>query len=714
LAKQDKDKKKRRKLEKKAKDKKQQFENPFAGKPVQDDRLPDFEISGSFTSKGYNVKDVKFDFTEGKGDNISIAYGRGSRRANMTRSTLEKSRATLIGMAPQENKLGQEVQGFNFANVNYTNAVQNNKDLQEAKRFYGVGSVGVDKRTQFKNNQKKVQAILDARVTVASLPDALKGGAVEDAIKNKPYEQTEQQKINQANTNARLKQASRNKVKNALASIGTDPTIGYANEIQSKLGRAPIKVVVTRRRRGRWNTSLSADPKSIIEDYHSKTALINWAKEVNPEHAQIDPERTVSVVDVASSKQVPIYWTHNSRRRITGYRTVNTSTYKDVLATTRPEGEKMDLLYGKIIKKSQEKKKKFSTYYETNPKLEDYNYYGITDDEFGQMDNYKSALVTNIRSTDDARYALKNKIVGDFRIDATTTMDDNAPKQKYLQYQKTGQDSFITPTVTRLQSEISTIDKDVATQQHIIDAEKQKISKNLQLLDPTYMVDTLTADAEGKSKASPTLLRCRPYHLCAETNTSRRNQAKATRAEGKALFKTVEKIKKANIEAKIENLDEFKKHEWAGTQVSSIKESQQKIANVENKIATIREDAGGYRANENQNIENAVEFIEGKTRRFEVNGSKIARRDNFGRIKILDKEAYAKYIKNTPSEYLKQPDKLDTTVIPELEEENKEKTEKYNEIEKEYYRKERAKAQFGTTRPKGRVGVSRGGRRRRR
>ena len=35
-------------------------------------------------------------------------------------------------------------------------------------------------------------------------------------------------------------------------------------------------------------------------------------------------------------------------------------------------------------------------------------------------------------------------------------------------------------------------------------------------------------------------------------------------------------------------------------------------------------------------------------------------------------------------------------------------------MEKEYYRKERAKAQFGTTKPKGRVGVSRGGRRRRR
>ena len=574
MAKQDKDKKKRRK----AKDKKQQFDNPFAGKPVQDDRLPDFEISGNFTSKGYTVKDVRFDLTEGIGDNVNIAYGKGSRRVNMTRNTLEKSRATLIGMAPQENKLGQIVQGFNYANPNYTNAIQNNKDLQEAKRYYGIGSVGVDKRTQFENNQKKVQAILDARVAVASLPDSMRGEAVEEAIKNKPYEQTEQEKINQANTNARLKQASRNKVKNALANIGRDPTIGYANEIQSKLGRAPVSVVVTRRRRGRWSTSLSADPKSIINDYHSKTALINWAKEVDPEHAQIDPERMVTVVDKRSSKQVPTYWTHNNRRRRTGYRTVDTSTYKDVLATSRPEGEKMDLLYGKIIKKSQEKKKKYSTYYNTNPELEDYNYYGITDDEFGQMDEYKSALVTNIRSTDDARYALKNKIVGDFRIDATTTMDDNAPKQKYIQYQKTGQDDFITPTVKKLQSQITT-------------------------------------------------------------------QSTST---------------------------------------------------------------------EQQNLQNAIAFVEGKTRRFEVDGVKVARRDNFGRIKILDGATYAKYVKNTPSEYLKQPDKLDTTVIPELEEENKETTEKYNEIEKEYYRKERAKAQFGTTKPKGRVGVSRGGRRRRR
>jgi len=216
------------------------------------------------------------------------------------------------------------------------------------------------------------------------------------------------------------------------------------------------------------------------------------------------------------------------------------------------------------------------------------------------------------------------------------------------------------------------------------------------------MVNTLTPIAESKSKARATgLRRCRPYHLCADANKKKYDSANAQRADGKALFETVEKIKDANIEAKIENLDEFAKHGWAGTQVSNIKSSQQRIIEVEKNISTIRADVGGYRANENQNLQNAIAFVEGKTRKFEIDGVKVARRDNFGRIKILDKEAYTKYIKNTPSEYLKQPDKLDTTVIPELEEKNKETTEKYNEMEKEYYRKERAKAQFaGTTLPK--------------
>lgn len=711
MAKQDQDKKKKRKLEKRAKRKKGIFENPLAGKPVQDPNLPDFNVEGSFNQKGYNVRGYGFKIESENLNNLEVSYGGGKRTAFINKKTLEKGGATLIGMAPQENRQGQRVQGFNYANLNYVNAVQNNKDLQEAKRYYGVGSVGVDKRTQFANNQKKVDAILKTREIISYLPERLKTDKVITAIKDKS---TEQEKRNQTAINSRLKQKSLNKVARAQDNMTRDPYIVYANKIQSELGRSPIKLIVTRRRRGRWSTSLSADPNTIIDDYHKKSALIEYAKEVDPDHAKIDPERMVTVVDTETARRVPTYWTHNNRRRRTGYRTEYDRTYKDVKATSRPKGEQMDLLYGKIIDKSQEKKKKYENYYETDPNVEVYNYYSITDEDFNKLDEYKTSLVTNIRETEDAKYDLQNRIIGTFAVDATTPLDDNAPKQKYIQYQKTGQDNFITPTVTRLQSEISTIDKDVVTQQQIIDAEKQNIDKNLQLLDPTLMVDTLTPIAESKSNAKAKFSRCRPAWLCADNNALSQARAQTTREEGKALFETVEEIKKADLAPTIDNLDEFAKYEWANTQVESIKKSQQKITNLENKIATIREDAGGYRANENQNITNAIAFIEGKTRRFEVDGVKIARRDNFGRIKILDEEAYAKYIKNTPSEYLRQPDQLDKTVIPELEEDNKETTEKYNEVEKEYYRKERMRAQFGTTRPKGKVRGSRGGRRRRR
>jgi hypothetical protein len=323
---------------------------------------------------------------------------------------------------------------------------------------------------------------------------------------------------------------------------------------------------------------LSADPNTIIDDYHKKTALIEYAKEVDPDHAKIDPERMVTVVDTETARSVPTYWTHNNRRRITGYRTEYDRTYKDVKATSRPKGEQMDLLYGKIINKSQEKKKKYENYYNTDPDVEVYNYYSITDEDFNKLDEYKTSLVTNIRETEDAKYDLQNRIIGTFAVDATTPLDDNAPKQKYIQYQKTGQDDFITPTVNQLQSQITP-------------------------------------------------------------------QSTST---------------------------------------------------------------------EQQNLQNAIAFVEGKSKDFVVNGGIVASRDNFGRIKITNQLEYSKYIKNTPSEYLRQPDQLDKTVIPELEEETKETAEKYNEVEKEYYRKERMRAQFGTTRPKGKVGRSRGGRRRRR
>lgn len=650
MAKQDQDKKKKR-----TKRKKGIFENPLAGKPVQDPNLPDFNVEGSFNQKGYNVRGYGFKIESQNLDNLQVSYDGGKRTANIDRKTLEKGGATLIGMAPQENRQGQRVQGFNYANPNYVNAVQNNRDLQEAKRYYGVGSVGVDKRTQFENNQKKVDAVLKSREVIASLPEHLKTDKIISSIQNKPYEKTEQEKVNQNAVNSRLKRKSSMRVSSEIKWMKSNPNLGTANEIRRNLGLKELVAYTRRRRRGRWDAEWAVktlnrskntasgqqqwdsapSPEEFLIEHYKKQNLVDWGKTHGLELSDSDTGkfRTGSIAK-------PTYWTHNNNKRRTGTREV--TQYR----VGKPENEDQEtiVLYDKLLTKNKEKKKQYLSYmgksfifpveqelnilntqiaekerkvdqlkrkeYQyrawRNTKHEDlastkeqtaldelkkqrpekenqleFNkllYFSITDKEFNELDTYKKALVTNIRETEDAKYNLQNKIIGTFAVDATTPLDDNAPKQKYIQYQKTGQDDFITPTVNKLQSQITP-------------------------------------------------------------------QSTST---------------------------------------------------------------------EQQNLQNAIAFIEGKTRRFEVDGVKIARRDNFGRIKILDEETYTKYIKNTPSEYLRQPDKLDTTIIPELEEESKETAEKYNEVEKEYYRKERMRAQFGTTRPKGKVRSSRGGRRRRR
>jgi CRISPR/Cas system-associated protein endoribonuclease Cas2 len=555
------------------------FKNPFnfSGTPEQDSRLPDFTVNQNKISKGGG--NVGFNIMGSSGENLTLSYDGGKRSANITKKTLEKGAGTLMGMAPrfetqQTQIIGQDgkreivsnrnqVQGFNYANPNFTNAVENNKKLQEAKSYFGIGSVLVDKKTQFDNAQKKIDLILNARVGT-TLPDALKGGAVENALD--PYYKTEQQEINQANTNARLKQASRNKVTNAFASLTTNPTTAYANQIQGELGRSPITVIVTRRRRGRWSTSLSANPADIINDYNKKQALINWAQEVDPDHAKVNPDLTMDVVASSSYKtiQTPVYRTGRNSGMDYRYHVEATHTYKTVnRKDTMNKGDTMDWIYAKVNAQAESKKKKYETYYKSDPKVGTFNYYAITDSEFDEMDKYKGDLVTSIRNTESAKYGLEEKLSTSFSLDATTPLDDNSPKQTYLKYQKTGQDSFITPTVAGLSSKL----------------------------------------------------------------------------------------------------------------VSS-------------------------EESEKQNLTNAIKFVEGKLKDLSISGNVVASRDNLGRVTISDQTSYEKYIKNTPSEYLKQPDNLDNTIIPELEKENTEQGSKYSEIEKEYYRKERAKAQFaGVTKP---------------
>ena len=143
----------------------------------------------------------------------------------------------------------------------------------------------------------------------------------------------------------------------------------------------------------------------------------------------------MSVVDVASSKQVPMYWTHNSRRRLVGYRTVDTSTYKDVLMSTRPEYVQMDALYGKIIDKSREKKVKYSGYYNVDPDVEVYNYYGISDDAFESYEGYKQ----NLLSTIGGRRANQEEIIKQLELDSSTIDKKDRTKNKIPTLEKTNE-----------------------------------------------------------------------------------------------------------------------------------------------------------------------------------------------------------------------------------------------------------------------------------
>lgn len=668
--------------------------------------LPDFNIKGNNTEgrwKDLNTTSVRqATFWKGKGGGMSTNNGQNS--VNINQKTLEKGMGTIMGMSPQVRDFTKNdgtsvtylAQGFNYANPSYTNAVELAKG--------GGGGVGKSKIQQMADNSKKVDAILNARELSTSTMDWINkinpDGAesfIDEAIQNqKDAVYDEPDDIPEENLSDRvyltpqtsMKNKSLNKLASMRASLTSDPTIIRANQIQSELGRTPITNITWRRRQGRWGSKLSDDPKRIIEDYNEKSSLINWAKTVNPDETKLDPTRTVRVMDKQSGYTATRYWTHNNNRRAVGTYWVNTSTYKQALVSdVSTQGDKMDMLYDKINTSAKKKKAKYSTFFKPDDEVQSYQYYSLTDSDFDQFGSYKTNLVKNVRATNKATYDVKEKMGGSYKYDASSKLDDNAPKQKYLKYQKTGEDSFIKPTVQGLKSQISTIDRDVIPYQEKISKHKSVISNSLDKLSTNYLVGNLESQ------------------IAKDLPKSIGGKGGATGNEWKYREKIqnnkneIKKIKELNLSNTMENLDRFEKNQWGTQAISDIRASKIGMDQASNKIATIRADVG-YRETENQNINNAITFVEGKSKNLLISGKSVASRDNLGRITISDKPAYQKYIKDTPKEYLKQADTLDSSLIPDLEETNITKSEKYSDMEKEYYRKQRAKAQFGTTRPK--------------
>ena len=318
------------------------------GKPVSapNDNLPDFSVDGAWGENSINFKTNTVSFKQiprsmqqigevNVGNTTNTYYNKSSGMEKdkkfdfgvqttsgwMNKDTLKKGAATILGMSKQVDVFGNTTRLANYGNPNYKKqraVTEHEKQLQ----LYASGDTSAEATAAHETHQAGVQS--------------------------------------------RLTAASAKKVGGEMSQFATDPTIQYAQLIQKELGRDKLSITKTRRRAGRWSTNLAgtkAEAEHIIRDYNEKQDVIHWAKEVSPDFG-LNPERKVRVVDVKSSKQVGTYWTHNGRRRRTGTRTVDTSTYKNILATDAKKGLKMDMLYTKIKNKAQQNKTRYSKYKE--------------------------------------------------------------------------------------------------------------------------------------------------------------------------------------------------------------------------------------------------------------------------------------------------------------------------------------------------------------
>jgi hypothetical protein len=388
--------------------------DPVSQKEVPN-KLPKFSLTGSWSPSGDIWRNTGISFDAIKQSDLpnerkhptknnvkmSDAFIKKATKGGIqtstgwiTKDTLHKGARTILGMSEQMDYWGNVTRGENYANPNFTAWEDGAAGREQAKKDAAA---------------KKSRAILGQ-------------STLEDEQQDQDEEKAAE--IAEGQLQARLKQASKNKVKAAQASMTTSPDILLANQIQADLGRSPVTLNIIRRRRGRWRTELSADPVGIINDFYKKSSINEWAAEVDPEHAKIDPNRMVTVTDTVTPRRVARVWCHNNNCRTTGYDTVYDRTYKEILATEQNKGAQMDQIYDKVLKKAKGKRKKYETYYKTDTKDEDYEFYGVTDKDFASYDSYKKELVTDIG------YRRENQefIIGDLKLDTKTISKEDRNK----------------------------------------------------------------------------------------------------------------------------------------------------------------------------------------------------------------------------------------------------------------------------------------------
>ena len=241
----------------------------------------------------------------------------------------------------------------------------------------------------------------------------------------------------------RLKKISRSKSITSYNIMKSNPNLKTANKIRKNLGLKVIFPHVERRRRGRWSNAKwsvssenrskstrfrrqvasSESPEVFLTEYYRKTSLVDWAKTKGLKLAETDTGKFRT-----GSFAQPNYWTHNSRKRLVGY----SEKTKYRIGKPLNKDQEISVLYQKLVKKSNQKKKRFVKLYkpldvdlreklktsqgEEKAQIENqlnyvrYSYYGITDKELTESEKYKTNLITEIKQTDKVTDDMKRGI----------------------------------------------------------------------------------------------------------------------------------------------------------------------------------------------------------------------------------------------------------------------------------------------------------------
>lgn len=432
------------------------LDHKFKGKPVssKSDGLPDFGLQGGFSGDGGNTwsnSNVSFDMMGNTGTSGTAKFLKPSlKNANIThdstkknqkgimlsvdgvarwmnKDTLVKGTNTMLGMAAQvgpgssgnisyldNGKINwldpandHIVQGTNYANPGYARSVAqeaaNKKRAADSHKLFEMtgGLIGKAKPVASNKGNVPSDASLGSGGSSTSHPNAAGGQySIGGTSGGSTSSSSASGRGGRSNKGSRRSKA----MVSQRQQWATSPLRQQADSIQGELGRGKIGISFSRVGYGNRMevNNWAQTSKNVITDYYTKSGMVGWGETVNPEHAVVDPTVMKTVVDKSSGYMTGSTSCYKGKCSRATPRYVNTSTYKQVSVTEgMTEGDRLDLIYDRVIDKSKSNKKEYAKYYETDPEVEEYQYYSVLDKDFASYASYKKQLTNTIddRST---------------------------------------------------------------------------------------------------------------------------------------------------------------------------------------------------------------------------------------------------------------------------------------------------------------------------